>query len=769
MEKKEFQSEQKKLDETIKHIENNTYLVGEYINKKTKQIQENINLVGDEVALRSGKKELSSLNKAKKEPYFGRIDINTNDFGKETFYIGKQGIKNRDDDIIVVDWRKPLASLYYNFAAGLSRQSYSVKDEQSKKVYEYEANVLRKREYTIDDYKIKKINQMVADEQSNENKAFSDKGEEINVTDDFLKALIEKNETTGYLKEIIATIQKEQNIAIRKPINQNLIIQGVAGSGKSSIALHRISYLLFNNQKLEPGDFLILGPSKMFISSFKALLPDLNLMGINQSTFQDFAMQYLGKYIGGKPFDSYHEFFENTVFNKSNSMEEKIIEFKGSEQFANVIDIFLREYKLNYPNRIRQLRISEESVTADELLKIYGGYAYLPFAQRIEKFINHVEKIFLDYLKTRQKEIEEQFEFVTGTFIKNGGLSTEENKKLIEQIERISDYKKRKISNEIMNGIKDWKKRMEIPNLVSLYKQILTPEILSSFEQEVGKDIVISFKNYFNETLNSFDLPPLLYLYFSYYDDPIRFQHLVIDEAQDFSFMHFAVLKKLVRTMTILGDKDQAIFKNYGQVNWEQVKKLIFKTKEDIILEMATSYRSTKEIINTANKVLLNHFPNHNTINPLNRSGPELGIEEVRNGDELLQNINVLISEWRNKYKRIAIIHKDEARAKKLSEYLKLRYKNDIVYVKPDSVMEEGFVSVLASYNSKGMEFDAVILVNVNEESFPKDDLHARLLYVLLTRSQQEVKIFYQDRPSPLLKGVVKERSVFVSDFDDIL
>ncbi|WP_159462038.1 HelD family protein [Salirhabdus sp. Marseille-P4669] len=769
MDKREFQIEQEILDETIRRIEDRTYFVGELINKKKKQFQQNTNVTGDEVALEAGKKELSLLDKAIKEPYFGRIDIDSKDFGKEVFYIGKQGVKDSNDDVIVVDWRKPLASLYYNFTPGFPRQEYIVEDENSNNFYKYEADVLQKREYTIENKKIKKINQLVANENSSENKTYSDKGEELTVTDDFLKDLIEKNETTGYLKEIIATIQKEQNIAIRKPLNQNLIIQGVAGSGKSSIALHRISYLLYNNKKLEPRDILILGPSKMFISSFKELLPNLNVTGINQSTFQDFALQHLQKYIGTKVFDSYQEFFEKTVFNSKNKVEEQIIEFKGSEEFIVVMDIYLREYKANYSSHFRTLTISDHVLTADELMKIYGGYAYLPFAQRVEKFMSHVENSFLDYLKEKVKVVEEQYRFVTDTFLSNGGLTKGELLQMKQKMEEIRDYKIRKYNDEIKQGLSEWKRKMKVPDPVTMYQQVLTPEVLTSFQHEVGTDVINSFKYNKNKNLNYFDLPPLLYIYFTLYDEPKRFSHIVIDEAQDFSYVHFAVLKMFTKTMTILGDTDQAIFMNYGQTDWNRVKRLLFKNKDDMLLNMSTSYRSTKEIIEVANQVLLNQFSDHQLITPINRSGPALEVEEVRNGQDLLQNIDSLINEWKSKYKRIAIIHKDEGRAKKLSEYLKKNYENDIVYVQPDSTIQEGFVSVLASYNSKGMEFDAVILVNVNEDSFPNDDLHARLLYVLLTRAQQQVKIFYQDTPSLLLDGVVERKPKLVSTFDDIL
>ena len=187
-------------------------------------------------------------------------------------------------------------------------------------------------------------------------------------------------------------------------------------------------------------------------------------------------------------------------------------------------------------------------------------------------------------------------------------------------------------------------------------------------------------------------------------------------------------------------------------------------------MTLDTSYRSTKEIIDVANGVLMNQSGMPQApITPLNRSGEPLQFVQVQSGKHLLDNIVLTLKEWKKKYKRIAIIHKDEKKAIKLAQYLKKEYNRNIDYISPEQELANKPISVLASYYCKGMEFDAVILANINADSFPKDDLHARLLYVLLTRAQQEVKVFYQDTPSPLLEGFVEAVPKATSAFDDIL
>lgn len=222
--------------------------------------------------------------------------------------------------------------------------------------------------------------------------------------------------------------------------------------------------------------------------------------------------------------------------------------------------------------------------------------------------------------------------------------------------------------------------------------------------------------------------------------------------------------------MTLLGDKDQSIFMEYGQYDWEVLMDSIFPSDDDLILKLKTSYRSTKEIIKTANSVLQNyHGIFHTPISAFNRSGEKVNIQKVIDGKDLLTQISVTLRNWKNKYHRIALIHKDESRSKSLAKYLEQEHYHDVKYVTSDEDITEHRISVLSSYNSKGMEFDAVMLVNINHINYPKDELHTRLLYVMLTRAQQEVKVFYQDEPSPLLAGLVDKSDEKVKEFDDIL
>ena len=767
---KELAKEQQVLTNTIERIKDQTFFVWELTEKKKADIREGNFSTGDDLVYRRGVLDQAILKSAEKEPYFGRFDIISDEEGPETFYIGKQGVRDKNHQEIVVDWRMPIASVFYNFIPDQSKQSYTVHDEKNKKKYSNTVDVMKKKEFTIKNQKIIKIIQQVAEGNEDLNVTITEDGEELTVTDHFLKEIIENSETTGYLKEIIATIQKEQDLAIRQPIDKNVIIQGVAGSGKSSIALHRLSFLLYNNKKINPEDVLILGPSNLFISSVKDLLPELNLEGIKQSTIQQMMMVDLNSILKEKIDLKYNHYFEKILFTKDHEKARQIIEFKGSESFAVILDIFITELKERYENNIKPITVLiDEQLSKEELSKIYNGYSYLPFVKKIEHFLQHVEKHFTRKLEDKINNIKKQHDEVVG-FFKNGGLSQTEYLELIKKIEQVKSYKTKKIRNDFKKEISSWKESMKGPDLLAIYRRALTFEVLNVRGHELKAGIPELFKGYEVNQLTYFDIAPLYYIYLLLYDTPVQFKHIVVDEAQDLSYLHFAILKKMTKTMTILGDKDQSIFMEYGQYDWSYLNKSLFESNENMIIELETSYRSTKEIIDVANIVLMNqNGVFHKPISPLNRSGEQVNYEEVNSGKDLLDKIVLTIKQWKKKYKRIAIIHKDEQKAIKLAQYLKQEYKRDVEYISPEEEIINKSISVLTSYYSKGMEFDAVILCNVNEESFPKDDLHARLLYVLLTRAQQEVKIFYQDNPSLLLEGLIKKVPVKTSKFDDIL
>lgn len=754
MDNKDISTEQKHLDQTVRKIKDYKYFLSEIMDRKEKQMRSQSDMTGDIETYKSSKHYKQLMSSALKEPFFGSIELESREEGFEKFYIGKHGVYDKDHNMIVIDWRRPISTVWYNFTPGEPKQKYEVEINGNEKVT-YEVDVKKKKEFEIQDLRIKKILQQVSDLNSESNITITEQGETMTIRDDFLRNIVENQESTGYLKDIVATIQREQDKAIREPLQKNLIVQGVAGSGKSSIALHRLSYLLYNNKLVKPEDTLILGPSKMFISSVKDLLPELEIEHVEQKTVTDLMLDILNKDV--KDLDSsIASYFEETLFSyESNEKYKKLVEFKGSKNIIDLIDRFLEAYKESYVNRLSPITIYGYTLTKDDLKEIYGGYKYLSFYDRAEKFKDHVKNHFLEKKKAEIEEVDNSYKSVKRFFEEKSGLGKVEFNTSIEIASKVKQNKIASIEKEYKLEITKWQRKLTTDNVLSLYKRLLTKEIIE--QVTVDSNIIGLLSDYSLNKVDYFDIAPLCYMYMSLYDDYKKYVHLVIDEGQDLSYAHYLVLKKLTKTMTILGDKDQSIFMNYGQSDWDALARVIFNKREVTKLSLDTSYRSTKEIIDVANQVLTNNLEiQQNLITPLNRSGNKVGITKVKDGKELADNIIQLLRAWKEKYKRIAVIHKTEDKSKVFTNLLKNEFGTDIAFIDPEQDIQNNNISVLTSYNSKGMEFDAVILVNINEESFPNDALHSRLLYVLVTRAQHELQMFYNEKVSPLLEGIIE-------------
>ena len=213
--------------------------------------------------------KVEKLDKGLKKPYFARIDFYNDESSiKDVCYIGKIGVTDYDNNVITVDWRAPISSLYYDSNVG--KASYASPEGT---IY---GELQLKRQYDIENSVLNSFNDV--DTVSN---------------DEILKPYLSVS-ADKRLKNIVATIQGEQNLIIRESITNNTIIQGVAGSGKTTVALHHIAYLVYNNRNLyEANQYMVIGPNKFFVDYISSILPDLDVDGVKQFDFVDFASNYL--------------------------------------------------------------------------------------------------------------------------------------------------------------------------------------------------------------------------------------------------------------------------------------------------------------------------------------------------------------------------------------------------------------------------------------------------------------------------------------------
>ncbi len=595
--------------------------------------------------------EINSIEKAKLNPYFARIDFkNKNHFDK--CYIGKKGVSDYDNNVITVDWRAPISSLYYD--SNIGDCEYIAPEGIIK------GELLLKRQYTIENSKLINFNDV--DTVSN---------------DELLKPYLSVS-ADNRLKNIVSTIQSEQNKIIRESMGKNLVIQGVAGSGKTTVALHRIAYLVYNNRELfKPSDYMVIGPNKFFVSYISNILPDLDVNGVSQNTLDELFLYYMkDDYSILNSLDIIKEYDNISRYKVSMNMKKDIDDyFKNLEILPNE-DFVVEGIKVLDKNYIKNVY--------DEINK----NTFKSIKSRINRLI-----LLLD------KYINDNFSNISKKYIKN------------EVSQRAIDSFKNNISSYL-------KKYFVIVNKKS-----------KSIYMDILKNKGFDYSSINKNQVNMEDIPSLLYIKYKLTgsSDFDNYKHIVIDEAQDYGEFTFYSLNKLFKnaSFSIYGDLAQSLYSYRSIDNWECLEK-IFKNFE--ILRLNKSYRTTIEIMNEANKI--------NELLSLDKAIPV-----IRHGDEVLysdKGVLELINTLKENYNTIAIITKTQEEANNIYENLK--NKIEINLINSNNLNYNSNISVLPSYLSKGLEFDSVIILG--RDNFNKDNkLDMKLLYVSMTRALHKLII----------------------------
>lgn len=595
--------------------------------------------------------EIQSIDKAKLNPYFARIDfMSSNNFDK--CYIGKKGVIDYDNNIITVDWRAPISSLYYD--SNIGNCEYEAPEGVIK------GELLLKRQYIIEDSQLK---------------SFSDVDTVSN--DELLKPYLSTS-IDNRLKNIVSTIQSEQNKIIREKLTKNMVIQGVAGSGKTTVALHRIAYLVYNNRDiLKPSDYMVIGPNKFFVDYISSILPDLDVNGVCQRTLEEL-------------FDSYVN--EKLIINNSLDVikeYDELANFKVSMEMKKIIDSYFKEIKIIPENDFQINNITIISNT--KIKEIYETIN--------KKVFSNVSSIINRMILLLEKEIIDNFDYYSRKLIKK-------------------DIPKEKIEEIKVNIKKYLKKYFNIVNekVLKIYIEILNKNNLSVLN--IGKGII-----------NAEDIPALIYIKYKLIGSREfdNFKHIVIDEAQDYGEFTFYVLKKMFKnsTFSIYGDLAQSLYSYRSIKNWESIVPIFNKLE---IERLNKSYRTTIEIMDEANKIN-KHL------------GLDLAEPVIRHGEDveyINKNIDDLINEIKDKYKTIAVITKKQNEADDLYRELSKKYKLNLI--NSNNMSFEGGINILPSYLTKGLEFDAVIILD--KDNYKKDNiLDMKLLYVSMTRALHKLYI----------------------------
>ncbi len=625
--------------------------------------------------------DMRRAERAGKKPFFGRIDIEDPDNEKrESFYIGKTVIAMDPSQPEVIDWRAPISSVYYDHSLGMCE--YKVPKEGI-----FRADLKRKRTYEIEDGTIKDYYDS-----------------DVVANDDLLTKYLSKSKR-NVLSEIIATIQQEQNEIIRKNPRHNVLVQGSAGSGKTTVAMHRISYILYNyDTEFKPDGFYIVGSNKVLLNYITGVLPDLDVYGVRQMTMEELFTRLL--------YEDWEKKYSVRRFDK----KEKSIGIKGTDKWFELLKDFCKkiEDEIIPCKDIRLEKNDRLIMSGKDIKSIMHDYRDLPMIRKIER-LN-------DILMTKlENEI----------YGKYHSYNEEEQKKLLR---KYKDY----------FGRFYWK-----DSVFELYETFVTEQ------KSINSDII-----YEKGSPDLYDLASLAYIYKRIKESEViqEASHVVIDEAQDFGMMAYKSLKYCMSkcTFTIMGDVSQNINFGSGLSDWEELKKVMLPDKYDYFGLLKKSYRNTVEISEFATDILRHAtFPIY-PVEPIVRHGEKVECRGCDSKEKLNETVLEQTLKMKEKeYETIAVICKDNNEAKEVYDYLKDH--TDVKYFSGEDTEFSSGIYVIPIEYSKGLEFDAVIIYDASNKAYPKQDGYAKLLYVAATRALHELRVFYLGSLTGLVADPIPE------------
>lgn len=677
-------------DEILKCIEKRQYITNtileyrknileEYKDDEDKIIEyfDHENYIKEE-SFRSTDRKLKELTILKPSPYFGKITFREEDFGIEDIYIGRFGVTLEETfEPLVVDWRAPIAALFYN---GTGNEGHYTSPDG-----EIYVSILGRMQYIIKKGRLEGL--------FNSN---------IEIKDDMLQMVLSKN-SSDKLKDIIMTIQEEQDTIIRQDKNKIVVVDGVAGSGKTTIALHRVAYLIYNYRKLIENKVLILGPNRIFIEYISNVLPTLGETGIYQTTFLDLALDMI------EVDDAIDiKAVMERILSGDKELEEAI-KYKRSLKFKEDLNQLVTKLE-THGYDIKDLNFKDNLVmSADEIKKMLQvEFVHLPLFRRAKK----IKRILFAKIKDARDEAFREIE---------------------------SWYKATKASytpDELLLNLNnlEFERRIKIRELISYVIEIKAG--LKYLDEKSIEELYEKFNGHRDYTED--DLVGILYLKIKLMGLKLKreVKHLVIDEAQDYSPLQFEVLKELTNTksMTIVGDSNQQILPKEGPSSIQELSK-IFEGEEVQMFKLNKSYRSTKEIMEYSNKYL-----NDASIVPMVRTGEP--VEEVKALNDLEvkgEIISAIQSLKASGLENIAVITKDLTSATKWFKLIESEVSVKLVE-KENVHLNEG-VMIMPSYYAKGLEFDGAIIIDEEMNHSFKDNL----MYIMCTRALHRLKVIKKE------------------------
>lgn len=630
-----------------------------------------------EEAFKNIDRKLKELIILENSPYFGRVDFIDKEYDEEeTIYIGRFGLTPEGEyEPLIIDWRAPVSSLFY--AGKLGDVTYRAPEGV------ISADIKSKRQYVIK----KGTFQGMFDS-------------ELDVKDEILQMVLSRN-ASEKLKDIIMTIQAEQDNIIRQPKDKTVVVNGTAGSGKTTIALHRVAYLLYNYRDSLNGKMLILGPNSIFMEYISSVLPSLGETGARQTTFTEFALELLDI----ENVLDFKDYMERILQNDSQFI--KSIIRKNSKGYIDELDKLVDTLNNSY-FKIKDVNfLGKTIVGTDEVKKMFNEYfSEMPLFRRSRKIKRIVFSKIKDIRDEKVREIQREYKEMIESMSREQ-LNLEES-----NLEFVRKNRIREVIKEVIN-VKEKLKWIDNPKVEQIYSDFL------------GTDDFIWD-----------DLAPMLYLKIKLegYKFPKEIKHVVIDEAQDYSELQFIVIKELTRcqSMTIVGDSNQRLMPLQGRLPMLELEK-IAPDLDIEKFELNKSYRSTVQIMKYADK-----FLKGKNIVPMVRKGTDVVEEKIAGEEELVAKIIKTLNIFDDKgYESAAVVCRTLEETQRIGSLLKT--KTYINILNREDITYNGGKIIIPSYFAKGMEFDAVIIVDDASAEQKEND---RLRYVMATRALHELYVY---------------------------
>ncbi|MGM9902554.1 MAG: RNA polymerase recycling motor HelD [Enterococcus sp.] len=661
--------------------------------------------------LESQQKRLQTLDVMKENPYFARIDFKE-EAQKETLYLGIASLRDLSEETIVIDWRAPIANLYYEGEIGPA--FYETDTEK------LQVELLLKRQFKILEGQIVSM---------------VDTSEVIN--DDFLLEILD-DASSAHMKNIVATIQKAQNAIIRDTTSKVMLIEGIAGSGKTSALLQRIAFLLYHNRKwLDPENVLLFSPNHLFSDYISTVLPSLGESGVPTQTFKNYLQQLLPE------FDLIEEQQQEVGFLSGD--KDPIKTMKNSLPFIKHIDAYIHTVT-NYGPLFREMKINGRTILPKESIRKWyqETNALLPLHQRLSLLQTKLLKKLggLQKDETRQTWVKELAEEqLQELYASDPHLDyTEQKEKSLRK--KLANQIVKKRFRKVYRGIMNYQ-FVNLPKQYLHFLQTVPDELLSHYQisEMTWKEHLHEVKsNLRQRMLHQEDA--VLYFLMMRQTHPVsvtqKARYIFIDEMQDFAPSQVALLQAIYpnANLTFCGDLNQNVF---GNETITGSLTNLFPDKEVTRFQLTTSYRSTKEITDFAN-----HFLAHeNLVETTARKGRRPSIVQSSSIKRKLIWLAETVEQTKEtaKYWRTAIIGKTIAECESLYEELPESLKQHVQLITDETEFMKRSIVLLPAYLAKGLEFDRVFLWNVDNSHFHSGH-DKQILYTMCTRAMHELIVF---------------------------